>query len=189
MEGRWVETFDFSAQDPPQYPNKRNIIRACLHLFGQQAQNPHSHHGTPGTMVSTSSAAAPTHCCFKSNKFPHPPNQIFIVGLLGMIDIIQPVHSRWWLVVVCRHLHSSSTYLYYISKFMSDWSLFWTTSHVPRHQSHLDCIIRIYISDYPGIFLHFPHVLDSIRSNSLCSEQLRRLNPTAKERMFGVFFL
>jgi hypothetical protein len=26
----------------------------------------------------------------------------------------------------------------------------------------LDCIIRIDISDYPGIFLHFPHVLDSI---------------------------
>ena len=59
-------------------------------------------------------------------------------------------------------LWCSSTYLYYISKFMSDWSLFRTTSHVPRHQSHYDCIIRIDISDYPGIFSHFPHVLDSI---------------------------
>ena len=49
-------------------------------------------------------------------------------------------------------LWCSLTYLYYISKLLSDWSLFRTTSHVPRHQSHLDCIIRIYISDYPCIF-------------------------------------
>ena len=63
----------------------------------------------------------------------------------------------------------SLTYLYYLSKFMSDWSLFRTTSHVPRHQSHLDCIIRIYISDYPCIFSHFPHVQDSIMIRFLMS--------------------
>ena len=36
--------------------------------------------------------------------------------------------------------------------------IFLDDSYVRRHQSHLDCIIRIYISDYPGIFSHFRHV-------------------------------
>jgi hypothetical protein len=81
---------------------------------------------------------------------------------LKMCQFVLIVHLRDYHNNVMVLLWCSSTYLYYISKFMSDWSLFRTTSHNPRHQSHLDCIIRIDISDYPGIFSHFPHVLDSI---------------------------
>ena len=81
---------------------------------------------------------------------------------LKMCQFVLIVHLRDCHYDVMVLLWCSSTYLYYISKFMSDWSLFRTTSHNPRHQSHLDCIIRIDISDYPGIFSHFPHVLDSI---------------------------
>ena len=79
-----------------------------------------------------------------------------------MCQFVLIVHLRDYHYDVMVLLWCSLTYFYYISKLLSDWSLFRTTSHVPRHQSHLDCIIRIYISDYPGIFSHFPHVLDSI---------------------------
>ena len=41
-------------------------------------------------------------CCrLKSNKFPHPPNQIFIVGVLCGIVIFRPPCSSRWLVVEC----------------------------------------------------------------------------------------
>jgi len=47
--------------------------------------------------------------------------------------------------------------------------IFWTTSYVPRRQSHLDCIIRIYISDYPGIFFSFSPCLKKVLwFDSLC---------------------
>jgi len=43
-------------------------------------------------------------CCrLKSNKFLHPPNQIFDVGLSWGVVVFWPLHSYWWLVVVCCH--------------------------------------------------------------------------------------
>ena len=56
--------------------------------------------------------------------------------------------------------------------------IFWTTSYVRRHQSHLDCIIRIYISDYPGIILIFTMSQESImvRFSMSVSDHINFLN-------------
>ena len=80
-------------------------IRAFFYLGGNhRAHNSHQNH-TPGTVVSTSTLLLPLHC-LKSNEFPHPPNQIFIVGLLCGIVFFQPPCSRRWLVVRCCHKSS-----------------------------------------------------------------------------------
>ncbi len=51
-------------------------------------------------------------------------------------------------------------------------------------------VLLEYISDYPCIFSHFPHVLDRVlRFDSLCSEQLRRLKTNGKRKNVRSIFL
>ena len=89
MVGRWAENSDFSAQDPPLDPNERNSIRAFFCLSGKHIAHSSHHTRNHGVNILTCCSR----CRLKSNKFPHPPNQIFVVGLSCGIVVFQPSPS------------------------------------------------------------------------------------------------